>query len=120
VLTLAGPRTSTRTARPARLLVPPSARRLRATAGALERLLRRPERPDGWADPELAVAIDRVRGHLRPIHTLAALAESWSREHALLLHRAPLEIRLAYAVRWLEIAGRLDERPWRLICPPER
>ncbi len=86
-------------------------RRLRATSWTLARLLRHPARiPGAWRSPQFAARLDRVRIGLLPIRSLAALADSYSREHA---HDDPA-VRLAYALRWLELSAGLDERPWRL------
>jgi hypothetical protein len=100
---------------------------LRLGAYALARTLRQPARiPRAWRDPGFAARIDRVRAQLLPIRSLAALADSYAREHPVatpgvgspaLAGPSP-EVRLAYATRWLELTGRLDERPWRVICPP--
>jgi hypothetical protein len=120
-------------------------RRLRLGACALARLRRDPHRlPPGWRSPAFAARVDRVRAQLLPIGSLAALADSYAREHQLAgretrpgaTHRevtgrrrrggqredlAPAErtaeVRLAYALRWLELSGVIDERPWRLHCP---
>jgi len=100
---------------------PRVARRLRGSAAAVGRILARSAtRPDAWADAELGAAIDRVRRQLLPIGSLAALSASWTREHA--VHaavagggRVACEVRLAYAVRWLELTGAVDERPWAIL-----
>ncbi|MFO1539603.1 MAG: hypothetical protein ACKOTZ_04015 [Chloroflexota bacterium] len=102
----------------------PDRRSARCPAGgaaAVARILSRAgARPDAWADPGLGDAIDRVRRQLLPIGSLAALSASWTREHA--VHaavseggRVTCEVRLAYAVRWLELTGAVDERPWSVL-----
>lgn len=98
-----------------------SVRRLRVSAAAVARILARGAScPSAWMDVRLGVDVDRVRHQLLPIGSLAALAASWSREHA--VHtavaargRVPCAVRLAYAVRWLELSGVIDERPWALL-----
>jgi hypothetical protein len=98
-------------ATPATVDRPRHLRRLRATSWTLARLLRHPARiPGAWRSPQFAARLDRVRIGLLPIRSLAALADSYSREHA---HDDPA-VRLAYALRWLELSAGLDERPWRL------
>jgi hypothetical protein len=69
--------------------------------------------------------VDRVRAQLLPIVSLSALADSYAREHGTRQARTgadrlfrDAEVDLAYALRWLELTGRLDERPWRLLCGP--
>lgn len=92
-----------------------SIRRLRVTAWALGRMLRTPSRlPGAWRTAHFATRIDRVRAQLLPIRTLAALADSYTREHG----TDDTVVRLAYGLRWLELSGVLDERPWRLHCTP--
>lgn len=86
-------------------------RRLRATSWTLARLLRTPARiPGAWRSPQFAARLDQVRIGLLPIRSLASLADSYDREHA----RDDPAVRLAYALRWLELSAGLDERPWRL------
>ena len=92
-----------------------SIRRLRVTAWALQRMLRTPTRlPVAWRTVHFATRLDRVRSQLLPIRSLAALADSYTREHG----TDDTAVRLAYGLRWLELSGVLDERPWRLHCTP--
>jgi hypothetical protein len=92
-----------------------SIRRLRVTAWMLRRMLRDPRRmPGTWSAPGFAERLDRVRAQLLPIRSLAALADSFTREG---IADDPT-VRLAYGLRWLELSGVLDERPWRLHCTP--
>jgi hypothetical protein len=105
-------------------------RRLRISAWALSRALRDPRRlPAGWSATAFAGRVDRVRAQLLPIASLSALVDSYAREHGRRdpgvgtdtrgLFRDPAEVELAYALRWLELTGRLDVRPWRLLlCGP--
>ena len=77
--------------------------------------MRTPSRlPRAWRTAHFATRIDRVRAQLLPIRTLAALADSYTREHG----TDDTVVRLAYGLRWLELSGVLDERPWRLHCTP--
>ncbi len=90
-------------------------RRLRLTAWALRRMLTDPCRlPGAWRSPQFATRLDRIRAQLLPIRSLAALADSFTREHG----TDDTAVRLAYGLRWLELSGVLDERPWRLHCAP--
>lgn len=92
-----------------------SIRRLRVTAWALRRMLRTPARlPGSWRTAHFAMHLDRVRSQLLPIRSLAALADSYTREHG----TDDTVVRIAYGLRWLELSGVLDERPWRLHCTP--
>lgn len=68
--------------------------------------------PHTWATPAFAARLDRVRAQLLPIRTLAALADSFGREHG----ADDQLVRMAYGLRWLELSGAVDERPWRLHC----
>jgi hypothetical protein len=96
---------------------PTHVRRLRLTAAALRRFLDEPGRlPDAWRTTAFSARVDRVRAQLLPIRSLAALATSFSREHDT---RDPV-VRLAYGLRWLELTGIVEERPWRLHCAPGR
>ena len=70
--------------------------------------------PSAWCAPAFGTRVDRVRTQLLPIRSLSALADSFAREHG----TNDQVVRLAYALRWLELTGVLDERPWRLHCAP--
>jgi hypothetical protein len=90
-------------------------RHLRATAWAVGRALRDPRRvPGTWRSPGFAARVDRVRAQLLPIPSLSSLADSFTREHGL----DDDAVRVAYGLRWLELSGQVDERPWRLVCTP--
>jgi hypothetical protein len=101
-------------------------RRLRISAWALSRALRDPRRlPASWSGVGFAGRVDRVRAQLLPIVSLSALVDCYAREHGRRQARTgadrlfrDAEVDLAYALRWLELTGRLDERPWRLLCGP--
>jgi len=75
-----------------------------------------------WHVPRFAREVARVRRHLQPIWSHEALAESYGRESfrlrtslaeahgAATLAGSPVEV--AYALRWLELEGRIDRAPW--------
>ena len=89
----------------------PSVRRLRVSAAAIHRLLLALHRmPPAWQTPGFTSRLDRTRAQLLPIRSLAALADSFCREHGT---DDPV-VRIAYALRWLELSGQVEERPWRL------
>lgn len=95
----------------------PSVRRLRITAAALDRMLAGRRRlPPAWGSPGFTERLDRTRAQLLPIRSLAALADSFCREHG----TDDLVVRIAYGLRWLELSGQLEERPWRLHCAAVR
>lgn len=87
----------------------------RALALDALRLIRRlgdaDRRPERWSTAAFSREVDLVRRHLAPLRTRAALAGSYGREA---FHRAPDRIedddpgpvRVAYAVRWLELGPR--------------
>ena len=77
-------------------------------------------RPARWTAAGFRREVDLVRAHLRPIRTRAALAASFGREafHG----QAPpgsdralgaSAVRVAYAIRWLEIEDGVDRPGWR-------
>ena len=84
----------------------------RALALDALRLLRRlgdpARRPDRWSQPSFRREIELVRAHLAPLRSRQALAASYGREafHLRLDEAArddPGAVRLAYALRWLEL-----------------
>jgi hypothetical protein len=86
---------------------------LAAEARRLRRRLADPATmPPAWLRGEFVREVGLVRAHLAPIRSRAGLAASFSREafHAVLADRAgetPGAVRVAYAIRWLELgAGR--------------
>ena len=86
-------------------------RRLRLTAAALHRSLgRQRPLPPSWQTTGFSERLDRTRAQLLPIRSLAALADSFCREHGT---DDPV-IRIAYGLRWLELSGQVEERPWRI------
>jgi len=99
--------------------VPAPARALALDALRLLRRLRDPaRRSDRWAQPSFRREIELVRAHLAPLRTRKALAASYGREAFHLSMDAgrddPGAVRLAYALRWLEL-GAGDAGP---VWPP--
>ena len=92
---------------PAPVLAP--ARALALDALRLLRRLRDPaRRSDSWELPSFRREIELVRAHLAPLRTRKALAASYGREaFHLSMDDAgrddPAAVRLAYALRWLEL-----------------
>ena len=89
--------------------VPAPARALALDALRLRRRLRDPaQRPDRWAEPTFRREIELVRAHLAPLRSRKALAASYGREA---FHLSPAgtalddpgAVRLAYALRWVEL-----------------
>jgi hypothetical protein len=77
-------------------------------------------RPTGWEAPRFRREVDLVRAHLRPIRTRALLAASFGREAFHGRPRAGTDaaivnsaVRVAYAVRWLELNDGVDRPPWK-------
>jgi len=65
-------------------------------------------RPERWTQPTFRREIEHVRAHLAPLRTRKTLAASYGREafHVTLDDAArddPSAVRLAYALRWLEL-----------------
>lgn len=89
--------------------VPAPARALALDALRLLRRLRDPaRRPDRWSQPSFRREIELVRAHLAPLRSRKALAASYGREafHTTLDTAArddPGAVRVAYALRWLEL-----------------
>lgn len=101
--------------------VPAPARALALDALRLLRRLRDPaRRSDRWEQPSFRREIELVRAHLAPLRTRKALAASYGREafHLSMDDAArddPGAVRLAYALRWLEL-GHGDVAPiWPTI-----
>ena len=89
--------------------VPAPARALALDGLRLLRRLRDPaRRSDRWTQPTFRREIELVRAHLAPLRSRKALAASYGREA---FHRSmesagrhdPGAVRLAYALRWLEL-----------------
>ena len=100
--------------------VPAPARALALDALRSLRRLRDPgHRHERWAQPTFRREIELVRAHLSPLQTRKALAASYGREafHVAVDEVArddPSAVRLAYALRWLE----LGDGDVGLIWPP--
>jgi hypothetical protein len=76
--------------------------------------------PATWSERAFVREVALVRAHLAPIRSRAGLAASFSREafHALPadeIGEAPGAVRVAYAVRWLELGSGREWASW----PPE-
>jgi hypothetical protein len=75
------------------------------------RLLRRfrdlPRDAGPWGEPAFAREVERVRRDLGPIVSRQSLAASFDREAA-----RPAAVRVAYAVRWVELGDDDAEAPW--------
>ena len=100
--------------------VPAPHRALALDALAIRRLLRdRPRDAGPWGEPAFAREVDAIRRHLAPIASRRALASSFARESfrsptlALSVERGAIEpVRLAYAVRWLELGDGHARPAW--------
>ena len=98
--------------------VPAPARALALDALRLLRRLRDPaRRPERWSEPTFSRETELVRAHLSPLRTRKALAASYGREafHLTLDETArddPGAVRLAYALRWLELGDGDLDRIW--------
>lgn len=79
--------------------------------------------PERWTRTPFRREVDRTRGQLAPIRTRAALAASFSREASVAATRsAPLSpadppgpVRVAYAIRWLELGDGRPRPDWSTI-----
>jgi hypothetical protein len=105
--------------------VPAPARALALDALRLLRRLRDPaRRSDRWVQPSFRRETELVRAHLAPLRSRRALAASYGREaFHLSMDDAgrddPCAVRLAYALRWLEL-GNGDVGPvWPPTAAPE-
>ena len=98
--------------------VPAPARALALDALRLLRRLRDPaRRPERWSQPAFCREVELVRAHLVPLRTRPSLAASFGREafHVVLDAVArddPGAVRLAYALRWLELGNGDTGRLW--------
>ena len=80
-----------------------------------------------WGEPAFAREVELVRGHLGPIRSRRGLASSFGREAACArgidrsdgsAMRRPL--RVAYALRWLELGDGVARRGWtELVAAPD-
>jgi hypothetical protein len=87
----------------------------------LSRLLEvRSRHPARWQSPSFRREVDLVRAHLMPIRTRASLAASFGREA---FHGRPpagtdralgdSAVRVAYAIRWLELGDGVERPTWK-------
>ncbi len=85
----------------------------------LLRDLRDPARwPDRWGDPAFARQTAQIRRHLEPLHSRRTLAASFSREafQVAIEPGDPVSpIRVAYAIRWLELGVGVDRPGWSVL-----
>ncbi len=94
--------------------VPAPSRALALDAIRLLRYLRDPgHAPARWTEPAFRREVDLVRAHLAPLRTRQALAGSFGREAFHVTTDRPREgdpgpVRVAYALRWLELGVRRD------------
>jgi hypothetical protein len=107
----------------------------RALAQDALRLLRRvrdpDRRPERWLDADIARDIALIRRHLAPLRSRQALAASFVREAFHVHDDTPTQagprstanlgdpgpVRLAYAIRWLELGDGQERPPWpRLLA----
>ena len=100
---------------------PAPTRALALDALPLLRRLRDPaRRPDRWAEPSFGREIELVRAHLAPLRSRKALAASYGREafHVTFDPSArddPGAVRVAYALRWLELGDGVEGPSWRAL-----
>ena len=98
--------------------VPAPARALALDALRVIRALSDPtRRPERWAQPAFGAEVELVRRHLAPVRSRQMLAASYGREaFHLVLSRAerddPSPIRLAYALRWMELRDGATGPSW--------
>ena len=98
----------------------------RALAADALRLLRRAKdparRPVAWAAAPFIREVELVRMHLRPIRTRSVLAASFGREAFHTADPATDEeagaVRIAYAVRWLELGDGAARPEWEHLLLP--
>lgn len=101
--------------------VPAPARALALDALRVSRALRDPaKRPERWAQPAFGAEVELVRRHLAPVRSRQTLAASYGREaFHLVLSRAeredPSPIRLAYALRWMELRDGATGPSWQSL-----
>jgi hypothetical protein len=106
---------------PAPAPVPAPARALALEALRISRVLRDPAaRPARWAQPSFGAQVELVRRHLAPVRSRTALAASFGREAFHIVPTAidpddPGPIRLAYALRWLELRDGATGPSWSTL-----
>jgi hypothetical protein len=101
--------------------VPTPARALASDALRVIRALRDPaRRPARWAQPTFGAEVELVRRHLAPVRSRQTLAASYGREaFHLVISRGerddPSPIRLAYALRWMELRDGATGPSWQSL-----
>jgi hypothetical protein len=101
--------------------VPAPARALALDAMRVSRALRDPtRRPARWAQPSFGAEVELVRRHLAPVQSRRSLAASFGREAFHIVPTAaerddPNPIRLAYALRWLELGKGAAGPSWATL-----
>lgn len=101
--------------------VPAPARALALDALRVIRALRDPaRRPARWAQPSFGAEVELVRRHLAPVRSRQTLAASYGREaFHLVISRGerddPSPIRLAYALRWMELRDGATGPSWQAL-----
>jgi hypothetical protein len=97
---------------------PAPARALALDALRISRALRDPaRRPARWTHPGFGAEVELIRRHLAPVRTRKSLAASFGREafHVLPVPAErddPSPIRLAYALRWMELGDGATGPSW--------
>ena len=79
--------------------------------------------PERWTRTTFGREVDRTRAQLAPIATRSALAASFSREASIAVTRdlpltpadPPGPVRVAYAIRWLELGDGRPRPEWATI-----
>ncbi len=98
--------------------VPAPDRALALDALRLSRALRDPSRrPAHWLQPAFGAEVELIRRHLAPVRSRQTLAASYGREafHVAVEDREtnePSPIRLAYALRWMELRDGATGPSW--------
>ena len=101
--------------------VPAPARALALDALRVIRALRDPAtRPARWSQPAFGAEVELVRRHLAPVRSRQTLAASYGREaFHLVISRGerddPSPIRLAYALRWMELRDGATGPSWQSL-----
>ena len=78
--------------------------------------------PRRWTTWPFGQEVDRTRAQLGPIRSRSALAASYSREASIAVSRGAVEsgmaagpVRVAYAIRWLELGDGRARRAWSAV-----
>jgi hypothetical protein len=101
--------------------VPAPARALALDALRVARALRDPAaRPARWTQPSFGAQVELVRRQLAPVRTRTSLAASFGREAFHIVPTTterddPSPIRLAYALRWMELRDGATGPSWSTL-----